>query len=64
LDHLEHVALRSLRIKGSSRVFLPVIFPVVGADCKKLALPAKAAGKRLPEAAKKSNGNELELVFL
>lgn len=31
MDHLEHVALRSLRIKGSSCAFLPVVFPVAEA---------------------------------
>ena len=37
------VALRSLRIKGSSHALLPVVFPVVGDECKRLALAAKPA---------------------
>ena len=67
LNYLEHVALRSLRIKGSSRVFLPVIFPVAGADCKKFALAGKSgagAWASEPEVAKKSNGNECQIVFI
>jgi hypothetical protein len=51
MDHLEHVALRSLRIKGSSCAFLPVVFPVAGGDCKRLALAARSAAARRPQVS-------------